>query len=197
MHYGNRSRIEPGVTLQVMMPPTQTRLLTVEEFAKIADPASGHYELHHGELVLMPPPIYKHYKLQRKFMRALDRICIGWVVGLEFPFRPLPEHEVWRADVGMVTEERSRAISETGWLEGSPDLVIEVLSPSNTVEEINDRERICFQGGCLEFWLVDPKWQTIRVSTPDGQGRTYGIADEVPLDRFVAAKLSVAEVFAD
>ena len=145
----------------------------------------------------MPPAIFEHAFLQRRVMFLLDRVCVGWFVDKEFALRPLPEHEVWEADVGMISNQRLRTIPRKRWLEGAPDLVVEILSPSNTVDEINDREHICFEGGCVEFWLVDPKWQTIRVSTPDGQARTYGPADEIPLDRFVAAKLPVAEVFAE
>jgi Uma2 family endonuclease len=178
-----------------MMPPTETTLLTVEEFAKIKDPPGGHYELHHGELVFVTPPKFRHLLLQNHLVSLLKRICIGWFVSMEFPFRPLPEYEVWVADVAMVSDHRFRTISMEDWLEGSLDLVVEVLSPSNTVQEMNDRERICFDGGCTEFWVVDPYLQTIRVSTRDGIARTYKIGDEIPLDRFAPARLAVAEVF--
>src|SRR5258708_9318720 len=179
------------------MAQTETSLLTVEEFAKIPDPRGGRYELHHGECVLVPLPVIEHAYIGRQLWRMLDRICVGWYVDKEFAFRPLPEYEVWVADVGMVTEQRWRATQRRGWLSGSPDLVAEVLSPSNTVQEINDKRQICFQGGCQEFWVLDPKLKTIEVSTPDGQARTYTVNDEIPLDRFAAGKLSVAEVFAE
>jgi Uma2 family endonuclease len=179
------------------MAQTETSLLTVEEFAKIPDPPGGRYELHHGECVLVPPPVKEHADIGRLLARILDRICVGWIVDKEFAFRPLPEYEVWVADVGMVTEQRWRATQRRGWLSGSPDLVAEVLSPSNTAQEINDRRQTCFQGGCKEFWVLDPKLKTIEVSTPDGQARTYTVNDEIPLDRFAPGKLSVAEVFAE
>ncbi len=179
------------------MAQTETSLLTVEEFAKIPDPPGGRYELHHGECVLVPPPVIEHAYIGRQLWRMLDRICVGWYVDKEFAFRPLPEYEVWVADVGMVTEQRWRATQRRGWLSGSPDLVAEVLSPSNTVQEINDKRQICFQGGCQEFWVLDPKLKTIEVSTPDGQARTYTVNDEIPLDRFAPGRLSVAEVFAE
>jgi Uma2 family endonuclease len=179
------------------MAQTETSLLTVEEYAKIPDPPGGRYELHHGECVLVPPPMMEHTRIQRQSMLLLTRYCPGFCAAMEFPFRPLPEHEVWVADVGMVTEQRWRSNQRRGWLSGSPDLVAEVLSPSNTVQEINDKRQICFQGGCKEFWVLDPKLKTIEVSTPDGQARTYTVNDEIPLDRFVPGKLRVAEVFAE
>ena len=180
-----------------MMPPNVTKLMTVEEYENIPDPPGGRYELHHGELVFVSYPVNEHARIQRELMLVLNKICLGWYVSTEFAFRPLAEYEVWAADVGMVTKERFRASPKKGWLEGSPDLVIEVFSPSNTVKEMRDKERTCFQGGCRELWVVDPDLRTIRVSTPDGLGRTYGIGEEIPIDRFVPAKLVVAEVFAE
>ena len=180
-----------------MMPPTETTLLTVEAYAKIPDPPGGRYELHHGELVFVSYPTNEHRYIQTQILLILTRTCMGWFVTVEFAFRPLPEYEVWAADVAMVPKQRFRASPRKGWLEGSPDLVIEVLSPSNTQLELNDRERICFQGGCREFWIVDPRLQIIRVSSPDGGVNTYRIGDEIPLDRFVTGTLVVAEVFAE
>jgi Uma2 family endonuclease len=179
------------------MAQTETALLTVEEFEKIPDPPGGHYVLHHGELVFVPPPILRHALVGRQLWRILDRICAGWYVDKEFAFRPSPEYEVWEADVAMVPQQRLRSAELGGWLSGSPDLVADVLSPSNTAQEINDKRRTCFQGGCQEFWVLDPNLKTIEVSTPDGRSRMYAVDDEIPLDRFAPAKVAVADVFAD
>jgi Uma2 family endonuclease len=179
------------------MAQTETAQLTVAEFEKIPDRPGGHYELHHGECVFVSAPVMEHAYIGRQLWRILDRICAGWYVDKEFAFRPLPEYEVWVADVAMVTDERMHGTPRRAWLSGSPDLVAEVLSPSNTVQEISDKKWTCFQGGCQEFWVLDPKRNSIEVNTPDGQARTYAAGDEIPLDRFASGKLTVAEVFAD
>ena len=169
--------------------------MTVADFERIPEPPGGHYELHHGEPILVPPPMKEHARIQRKLMLLLHRLCSGWYVDKEFAFRPLPEHEVWVADIGVVEARRWDATQDRAWLSGAPELVIEVLSPSNTAQEMNDREQICFQGGCQEFWIVDPKLNTVRVSTHDGKWRTYEQKDEIPLNRFDAASLHVAAIF--
>ena len=66
-------------------------------------------------------------------------------------FRPSSEHEVWVADVGSVSLERDAATDDDEYLVGAPELVIEVLSPSNTVEEINDKMLLCMANGCVCF----------------------------------------------
>jgi Uma2 family endonuclease len=44
-----------GIEMEFDM-TTKTGLVTVEEFLKLPEPREGHYELHHGEVVLVPPP---------------------------------------------------------------------------------------------------------------------------------------------
>lgn len=83
------------------------------------------------------------------------------------------------------------------WFTGTPELVIEVLSPSNTVSEMIDRERTCMQGGCKEFWVVEPDFQLVRVTRLDGRTAPYETGAEIPLDLLGGGTLSVASIFSD
>jgi Uma2 family endonuclease len=124
-------------------------LVTVEEFLKLAPPKEGHYELHHGEVVLMPPPKWGHQQIQDRIQMLLKRLAgEKAVVRMEMAFRPATEHEVWVADVGVVQAERARSIGDDEYLAGAPDLLVEVLSPGNTVDEINDKMSLCLEHGC-------------------------------------------------
>lgn len=114
---------------------------------------------------------------------------------MEFAFRPRPEHELWAADVAFVAQSRYDTIDPDDYLRGAPELVIEVLSPSNTVSEMNDREAICLENGCLEFWIVDPMSKTVKVSTPDRRTITYIDGEKIPLTVPAAGELQVLEIF--
>ena len=73
---------------------------------------------------------------------------INWVErfrGHGTGFRPLPEHEIWCADVAMFWIERWSRIDRSGWVSGAPDLVIEVLSPSNTLVKSTKKKRSAFK----------------------------------------------------
>jgi Uma2 family endonuclease len=142
----------------------QTKLMTVEEFVTVPDPTEGHNELHHGEIVIMPPPKRGHQIIQDR-LQTLLKMLLGdrFVVHMEMAFRPAPEHEVWVADVGGVSRERHKVTGNDDYLMGSPDLVIEVLSPSNTMQEIDDKTAICMDNGCVSFWVVIPKSKTVSV----------------------------------
>ena len=108
------------------------------------------------------------------------------VVGIEMAFRPLVEHEVWGADVGVVSLARWKEVPDNNWLAGSPEIVIEVLSPSNTASEMLDREETCMAGGCLEFWTVDTEKRKVRVTRRDDTAHIYKEGDSIPLPLFGA-----------
>jgi len=140
-------------------------LLTVEDFLRLPDPPEGHHELHHGEIVVMPPPKWGHTQIQARFQALLQNLLgHSYTVTVEMPFRPRPEHEVWVADVGCVASKRDVETPADDYLNGAPDVVIEVLSPSNTVDEINDKMYICMANGCTSFWTVDAKRRVISVT---------------------------------
>ena len=175
-----------------------TALLSVEEFLKLPEPQEGHIELHHGEVIVMPPPKRGHRRIQDRIMMLLKRL-VGdtGVVQMEMAFRPTPEHEVWQADVACVSVERDAATDDDEYLMGSPELVIEVLSPSNTMDEILERQDICLANGCVSFWTVDPKRQIVMVTTPDRRTVVFDRQSLVPLPEPLEGSIEIAKVFSD
>ena len=83
------------------------------------------------------------------------------MVGIEFAFRPLPQYEYWIADIAYTTRERAQKVPRKGYFEGVPELVVEVLSPSNSAREMQERRRIFRWGkrtsrnGARE-WVCEP-----------------------------------------
>ena len=47
----------------------------------------------------------------------------------------------------------------------APDLAVEVLSPSNTIKEMDNKRAEYFASGCSLFWIVDPDDRTVTVYT--------------------------------
>ena len=179
------------------MAATTTHLVTVEEFRQLPDDDGPVYhELRHGEVVAVIRAKYKHYKMQRVLRRLLeDRAPVDGLVDTEFPYRPLSEHELWVADVVYVSAEREKSIDPEGYLAGAPDMVIEVLSPSNSASEMNDKEQLCLENGAKEFWVVDPKRRQVKVSMSDGTWRIWSSGQEIPLPLFGDHKLAVDAIF--
>ena len=180
------------------MAEVTTHLMTVAEYEQIPENNKTFYfELHHGELVKVCFPKARHYKTQWRLLELLKRLAgNAGFVGIEIAFRPLPEHELWAADVAFVSKDRWEQIDPDSYLRGAPELVAEIISPSNTAEEMLDKEKICLEGGCQEFWLLNEKRKQIKVSTPDGVTRTYSEGQEIPLTLF-GGSLKVSAVFAE
>ena len=175
---------------------TTTRLMTVEQFRQLPEEQFRHYELRHGELVKVTPPKLKHALIQNRLVDRLRTAARpGGLVSMELGFRALPEHELRSADVGFVTKERMESADPEDNLHGAPDLTIEVLSPSNTAAEMNEREKLCLENGCQEFWTVDAKLRQVKVSTPDGITTTYRAGQEIPLRIFGAGSLNVDAIW--
>ena len=99
--------------------------------------------------------------------------------------------------LACVSKQRWNAAKTRDWLAGSPELAIEILSPSNTKREMQDRRETLFRGGCQQFWTVDFDARTVTVSTPDGASKTYIGSDSIPLEPFSSQPLPLAEIFAE
>ena len=178
------------------MGATTTRLMTFAEFEKVPDSQSCRYELRHGELVSMLPPVHRHVWLQRRIRRLLEaRPPEGDIVEKEMPFRLMPDHEYWIADVAYMTRATWERIDPKGYLDCAPELVVEILSPSNTAAEMNDRKKTFLESGCREFWLVDAVNRQVDVSTPDGVTTTYRAGQAIPLPLLGSGALPADDIF--
>jgi Uma2 family endonuclease len=170
--------------------------MTFEEFAQLPEPKGFRYELHHGELVEVPFPKMTHTRVQHRLRQLLENFAGGAIVATEFGFRAVPESEYRRADVSYIVKERWDAPSADDDFHGAPELVIEVLSPSNTELEMRDKRKLCLAHGSLEFWVVDPEQREIDVYTRDGRSITYGPGQQIPLFFTAGAGVPVDAIFA-
>jgi Uma2 family endonuclease len=170
--------------------------MTFAVFERLPNPKGGWLELHHGKVVEVAAPKRRHYRRQLRLSRMMEQFAdpVG-EVGMEFAYRPAPEHECWVADVAFVSRERCDLIPLDGYLAGAPDLVIEVLSPSNRDAEIEEERNLCLANGSREFWVVDNEARKIKVSTPDGRTVTYRAGHQILLFFAPGSSLSVEDIF--
>jgi Uma2 family endonuclease len=178
------------------MGATTTKLMTFAEFEQLPDEVCRRHELRHGELVEVPPAKFKHRWIQDRVCLLLSSACGGaGYVSVEFGFRALPEGEYRTAGVVYISPERYAAARGSDYFQGAPDMVIEVLSPSNTKAEMRDKAALCLANGCLEFWVLDEKKRQVAVSTPNGVTIAYHSGQVIPLRLFGDASLAVDRIF--
>jgi hypothetical protein len=68
-------------------------------------------------------------------------------------------------------------------MQGSPELVIEVLSPSNTKREMQEKATLYLATGAQEFWIVDAKRENVTVVRREGSA-VYEISQRIMLASF-------------
>jgi Uma2 family endonuclease len=179
----------------MMAADTEPLLMTVEEYSQLPDREDVIQELHWGTLVTLPRPKMGHAKLQSRLVELLrPKVEHLGVVATEVAFRALSEYDLRGADVAYVSRQRWDATDDDDNLHGSPDLVIEVLSPSNTCAEIREKAVLCLSSGAQEFWVVDPKRETVSVTKQGCVPTAYRVGDHIPLSMF-DSHLDVSEIF--
>lgn len=172
--------------------------MTVEEFLALPEPVTGaRPELHFGELVSGTLPKFKQIHMSRKLLFLLtEKLSAFGYVDKELPFRALSQNDCRAADVGFISNRRLSLIDPEDNLAGAPDLVIEVLSPSNSAAEMYERELLCLENGSIEFWIVNLEKSTIRVASKDAASRVYRKGETISLAAFGGGELNMNEVFA-
>jgi Uma2 family endonuclease len=167
---------------------TRTEKLTFEDWLALPE-TRQRYEIVDGELIMPRGPTPDHQWLSRSIFRKLDDFVEerGLGVARYAPLDLLIQREPLRtrqADILYLSAERSgvRGIADLEgmqYLEAPPDLVVEVLSPSNARREMESKLEDYRRIGVLECWLVSPEAETVEVLSfsPDGISSTgiYGI----------------------
>src|SRR5215469_3393483 len=98
-----------------------TRLVTQAEYGELPEPRGGRYELRHGEVVFVAYPKSPHTLAQDNLLDELKLRARGkGRVIMEMPYCPLPEYEVWGADVAFVSKVQWSSWDKRNWLPGSP-----------------------------------------------------------------------------
>ena len=174
-----------------------TRLMTIEEFCSLPeDDGPVYHELRHGELVAVTRAKFKRQMIQSRLRRLLEPLAPpAALVECAVAFRALPQYELRVADVAYLAPERCAKVDPEDYIQGAPDLVVEVLSPSNTASEIYDKEKLCLNNGAKESWVVDPDRRQVKVSTPDGRTITWQSGQEIPLLFLSGTGIAVDAIF--
>jgi Uma2 family endonuclease len=172
-------------------------LITWEEFLKLQDPENGkRYELHDGELVLVPPARPIHIYIQQVLVHWLTSAAEGrGSAAMEFPYRPAANLQFWYADVAYLPHEDWQLMRSREYSVYAPPLIIEVLSTSNRPEKLRDQRIRAFSCGTREFWIVNPDKQTIEVWVPGSPSRIYGVEETIPVIVLPGAAFPVSKLF--
>src|SRR5215510_3774536 len=148
-----------------MKPAAPGVKLTYDDFLLFPDDGLRH-ELIDGEHYVTPSPIPRHQLIASNLHWLIRSYLEERPIGVVF-FAPvdivLSHFDVVVPDLLYMSNERSREILTHANVRGTPELVIEVGSPGTSKRDETIKLRLYERAGVLEYWIVDPKRDVIRV----------------------------------
>jgi Uma2 family endonuclease len=177
------------------------KLITAEEFSRMPDPPDGsQQELMRGVIITMPSPGFRHGLCCSKVARrlggyveanGLGSVCCNYT---GFIIERDPD-TVRGPDLSFWSKERLTTVP-VGYPEVPPDLVVEVVSPSDHFSRIQTKLRHYLETGVRMVWIADPDDRTIAVYRADRSVRVLGEQDTLTGEEVVPGfSCRVAELF--
>ena len=112
----------------------------------------------YGQIVMSPPPRYLHGFFQSSIAHKL--LDLKGKTGLAISECPIQTDDgVKVADVVWISLEKHQQYKNEILLPIAPEICIEVLSPSNSQREMNDKKALYFQAGAQEVWICSEEGQ--------------------------------------
>ena len=164
-------------------------------------PEDKRYELLDGELIMAPAPRTSHQAVQTN---------LGWRVaqhvhenGLGRVFYAptdvvLSDTDVVQPDILFVSVDRAHFVTEVN-VQGAPDLVVEILSPTTADRDRGYKRSLYAQHGVSEYWIVGVESATVTVLRLGDSGfevvGTYGEGDTFTSSTLPEFTFDIDEVF--
>lgn len=178
---------------------TETKLITGEELAMMGD--IGPCELIEGRVVPMSPTGDEHGRVEANIgaellvfvrSRKLGQVRVG-EVGIYTRRNP---DTVRAADVLFISNERYAQIKSSGYLDVAPDLVVEVLSPSDSWIDVTQKLREYFAIGVRLVWVANPQTRSVYAYRTLTDVREFTENDDLPGDDVLPGfSVKVAQLF--
>ena len=142
--------------------------LTYQDYANTPD--DERWELIEGELIMSPGPNLPHLKNQselgyyiKSFVKLND---LGEVFYSDADI-VLSDTDVLKPDLSFVSKERAHILTYAN-IQGAPDLVVEILSPSTARRDWGVKRELYAKHGVKEYWVADPANKTVWVMLLNG-----------------------------
>lgn len=152
----------------------QDRLMTEDDLLRISADDAHRYELIEGRLVVREPPGHFHGYVAAEVLASLrnhvKKNGLGRTYAAETGFTLRKNPDTVRApDAAFVRKERlTPDIRKRGYFPGPPDLAVEVVSPGESVREVEEKALHWVDAGTLLVIVIDPEREKASVYSPDG-----------------------------
>jgi len=140
-----------------------TKHLTYPDYVQLTPPDSSQYQLIQGELITMTSPNTRHQSIilniSFHLLSFLNKNALGklFISPMDVVFT---DGDVYQSDILFILESNQHIIEDTK-INGVPDMIVEVLSPSNAYYDLVVKKKIYEKCGVREYWIVDPIQNTL------------------------------------
>jgi Uma2 family endonuclease len=163
------------------------------------------YEMIYGDAYAMSAPNAAHQIM----LMELSRQFANFLLGKQCKVYPAPydvrlfyeddesDDTVVQPDITIVCDKEKRGPEGC---RGAPDLIVEILSPSNTAIEMQRKFNLYRDAGVREYWVLDNKHKTLTVYLFEGEkliSRTYDEKDTAPVSILNGLSIELAPVFTE
>lgn len=176
--------------------------LSYQEYLDLPE-MKARYSIVDGELVMAAAPTTEHQRAILELALELTpfirerRLGEVFIAPLDIVIRRDPLR-TRQPDLLFVSNARRYIVGQQV-IEGGPDLVIEILSPSNTRGELQEKLQDYRAIGVREAWVIAPQGQTVEVlqlSTGSiERSGLYGLGDFIVSQVLPELRLTVDEIF--
>jgi len=172
--------------------------VTYDDYAAMPDDGNR-YEIIDGVMEMMSPgPMKIHQQVSGELFLVLQS-CRSEYEIYYAPFDViLSRTTVLQPDIIMIHRSRVEIAKPHG-IEGAPDLVVEILSPSTSKRDKVVKAAAYAKHHVPEYWLVDPEAQTLEQYRLDGERyelvQKYEEDDRVSSDKLPCVSFVLGEIF--
>jgi Uma2 family endonuclease len=137
--------------------------LTYEDYLQFPDDGKRH-ELIEGDHYVTPAPKTKHQRISGNLFAALHIFVKQHPYGQIFQALfdvVLSEENIVQPDLVFVSRDRAAIVTEDN-VQGSPDLLVEILSETTRKKDEVTKRKLYERFGVQEYWIVDPELETVK-----------------------------------
>jgi Uma2 family endonuclease len=176
---------------------------TFEDWVQLPDDGYR-YEVINGVLFMSPPPTPYHQASSNRLATAMtnhaDKHDVGVIltapIAILLPNQPVPV----QPDIVFIRQAQ-KAIIGKQQIVGVPDLIVEILSPSNWLYDRQEKFQLYQEAGVEEYWLVEYRTKTVELFWwEEGvyvlQGK-YKPGDTVASRILTGFKITVNQIYRD
>ena len=159
------------------------------------------YEVIDGDLYVTPAPTWSHQRAVGRLFWVVSQHVFANGLGEIVPAPTgvvLDDENGLQPDILFVSNERRGIICERG-VDGAPDLVVEVLSPSTRARDLGIKLRRYAASGVPHYWTLEPVARVLEERRLTGDGYellgTYGEGDVFRPAAFPGLELRLADLW--